>query len=65
MASCALLVTFAIIGQRKRKRSANRAQQLVLACAFFDDAGRLMVTSEGMIPNQKITGTYVEKVCLF
>jgi hypothetical protein len=56
------LITFAILGKRQRKRSANRAQQLVLACAFFDSTGRLMVTPEGMIPNQKITNTYVEKV---
>lgn len=34
---------------------ADRAQQVLLACARFDSDGRLMVTHEGLLPCQKIT----------
>ncbi|KAL9115434.1 MAG: hypothetical protein Q9227_000755 [Pyrenula ochraceoflavens] len=60
-ASCVLLLIFAFIANRSRKRSRNRAQQLVLACAYFDEMGRIMVTPEGLLPSRKITNHYVEK----
>jgi hypothetical protein len=60
--ACFILFTFAILAQRRRSRSANRAQQVVLASAIFDMHGRLMVTPEGLLPNQKITTSYVERV---
>jgi hypothetical protein len=51
-----------VLAQRRRAKSANRAQQVVLAAAVFDDAGNLMVTPEGLLPSQKITNTYIERV---
>ncbi|KAF6223951.1 hypothetical protein HO133_010525 [Letharia lupina] len=42
-------------------RSADRAQQVVLACATFDPEERLMVTPEGLLPCCKITGSYHER----
>ncbi|KAL9623126.1 MAG: hypothetical protein Q9160_002640 [Pyrenula sp. 1 TL-2023] len=60
-AACVLLLIFALIASRSRKRSRNRAQQLVLACAYFDENGRIMVTPEGLLPSRKITNHYVEK----
>lgn len=59
---CIILVSFALVGQRSRQRSADRAQQVVLACATFDAEGRLMVTPEGLLPCQKITDSYLERV---
>lgn len=53
-----------MLGQRRRSRSANRAQQVVLACAIFDSSGRIMVTPEGLLPNRRITTANVERVCL-
>lgn len=60
---CLMLVIFALIGQRSRQRSADRAQQVVLACAIFDPEGRLLVTPEGLLPCRKITDSYNERVC--
>jgi hypothetical protein len=50
------------MAQRRRTMTANRAQQVVLACATFDSHGRLLVTSEGLLPSQKITNSYIERV---
>ena len=55
-------MALALIGQRSRKLSADRAQQVVLACATFDVDGKLMVTPEGLLPSRKITGSYLERV---
>ncbi|KAL6714831.1 hypothetical protein ACLMJK_007091 [Lecanora helva] len=61
MACCGTLITIAAFGQRSRQRSADRAQQVVLACATFDSEGRLMVTPEGLLPSRKITESYIER----
>ena len=45
-------------------KHANKAQQVVLACATFDTNGNLMVTPEGSLPSRKITNTYVEQVSI-
>jgi len=55
-------MVLALIGQRSRRLSADRAQQVVLACATFDLEGRLMVTPEGLLPSRKITDSYAERV---
>lgn len=60
---CLTLVILSVIGQRSRKRSADRAQQVVLACATFDPEGRIMVTPEGLLPCRKITDSYNERAC--
>ncbi|KAL9103058.1 MAG: hypothetical protein Q9163_001856 [Psora crenata] len=59
--ACLALIALAMIGQRARKESADRAQQVVLACATFDMEGRLMVTSAGLLPCRKITNIYLER----
>jgi hypothetical protein len=53
-----------MLAQRRRLRSANRAQEVVLACAIFDKHGKVMVTPEGILPNEKVTTTYVERVSI-
>jgi hypothetical protein len=53
---------FTMLAQRRKLLSANRAQQVVLACAVFDRQGRIMVTPEGLLPNRKVTSAYVERV---
>jgi hypothetical protein len=56
------MLLVALIAGYKRKRGRSRAQQLVLACGYFDEAGRIMVTTEGALPTQKIASHYVDKV---
>lgn len=64
MSTCVILIAFTLIGQRSRQRSANRAQQVVLACATFDTDGRILVTPEGLLPCRKITNSYIERVSI-
>ncbi|ELR05493.1 hypothetical protein GMDG_07415 [Pseudogymnoascus destructans 20631-21] len=59
-AACVIILGLTIITQRRRTRSANRAQQVLLASAIFDLNGRLLVTPEGLLPNQKVTTSYIE-----
>ncbi|KAI1076497.1 FAD dependent oxidoreductase-domain-containing protein [Whalleya microplaca] len=40
---------------------ANKAQQIVLAAAIFDKSGRILVSTDGLLPSEKITDTYVER----
>lgn len=54
----------AIIRGHNRRSARIKAQRLVLACAYFDDSGHLMVTQEGVLLSEKITNHYVEKVVL-
>ena len=53
---------FAIVGEHSRQKYANRAQQVVLACATWDPEGRLMVTPDGSLPCRKITDSFMERV---
>ncbi|KAI9761624.1 MAG: hypothetical protein M1840_001740 [Geoglossum simile] len=59
--ACALLLGLALLTQHRRAEQANRAQQVVLACAIFDVQGRLMVSPDGLVPSQKITRAYLEQ----
>ncbi|KAL8884088.1 MAG: hypothetical protein Q9215_007786 [Flavoplaca cf. flavocitrina] len=58
---CITLITFAVIGQRVKSRSAHQAQQVVLASVVFDPDGKLLVTPEGTLPSRKIAKTYLEE----
>ncbi|PGH05616.1 hypothetical protein AJ80_08308 [Polytolypa hystricis UAMH7299] len=59
--ACVFLVVLAVIARWQQNRSAKRVHQLVLACAYFDSSGRVMVSPEGQLPIQKIANHYVEK----
>ncbi len=61
-ATCILLLAIAIIANQRQQQSRRRVRQLVLASAYFDETGRIMVTPEGLLPSQQITKSYVEKV---
>ena len=43
----------------------DRAQQVVLACATFDESGRLLVSQGGLLPSQTITRQFHQRVCSF
>jgi len=38
----------------RNKTLAERAQQVNVACAYFDESGNIMVSNEGFLPSQKI-----------
>ncbi|EXJ75009.1 uncharacterized protein A1O5_01705 [Cladophialophora psammophila CBS 110553] len=61
MGSCVILLVVAFIRGRNRLTARIKAQRLVLACAYFDDEGKVMVTQEGTLPSEKITNHYIEK----
>ncbi|KAL8845949.1 MAG: hypothetical protein Q9221_008928 [Calogaya cf. arnoldii] len=58
---CVALITFAVLGQRVKTRSAHQAKQVVLASVIFNPEGKLLVTPEGTIPSRKIAKTYLEE----
>jgi NO-binding membrane sensor protein with MHYT domain len=47
---------------RVMSRYASKAQQVVLAAAIFDKDGRVLVSPEGLLPSEKITDSFLEKV---
>ncbi|CAI7596415.1 unnamed protein product [Penicillium pancosmium] len=57
--SCVILSACAIVAGGNRRRSTTRAHQLVLACAYFDPAGRVMVTPQALLPTKKIVDHYI------
>lgn len=62
MGTCVIYLSLAtLIFQARKLRAASRAQQIVLATAIFDRDGKLLVTSGGTLPNQKITSSYREQ----
>lgn len=62
-AACIILSICAIIAGGRRHQSTTRARQLVLSCAFFDPAGRIMVSPEALLPTRKVVDRYINKVC--
>lgn len=61
-AACTILLAFTVVSQLRKSRTKTKAQMVVLASAIFDNDGRLLVTTEGQLPNIKITKQYIEHV---
>ena len=59
--AAAVMAGIAISTARVRRRYAHKAQQVVLAAAVFDGAGRILVSPDGVLPSEKITDTYIER----
>lgn len=57
-----MLHLLAVIGNCSAKRYPDRAKQVVLANATFDQEGKIMVTPGGFLPSQKVTNSYIERV---
>lgn len=62
--ACTILLAFTIVSQVRNSRSKNESRMVVLAAGIFDKDGRLLVTTEGLIPHVTITKQYVEHVSL-
>ncbi|CAK7202061.1 hypothetical protein SEUCBS139899_004781 [Sporothrix eucalyptigena] len=57
--ACLIIAAMAFTTNQVMKRSAQKAQQVVLAVAIFDKHGRLLVSPDGLLPSEKITETFV------
>ncbi|EPE10535.1 hypothetical protein F503_05630 [Ophiostoma piceae UAMH 11346] len=57
--ACIIIAGIAFTTNQIMKRSAQKAQQVVLALAVFDKQGRLLVSPDGLPPSEKITDTFV------
>lgn len=56
-----MMAGFAMYTARLMRRYANKAQQVILAAAVFDKHGRVLVSPDGLLPNEKITDSFLEK----
>lgn len=61
-ASCSVLCVLATIAQKQRIKATERAEQLALACAFYDQSGRMMVNPQGILPSHMITKNFIAQV---
>ncbi|KAL4778209.1 hypothetical protein BJX76DRAFT_152915 [Aspergillus varians] len=59
--ACGVLSACAITASGDHRRLKTQAQQLVLASAFFDPEGRIMVTPHALLPTKKIVDRYIGK----
>ncbi|KAL1957888.1 hypothetical protein VTO42DRAFT_5453 [Malbranchea cinnamomea] len=59
--ACVVLLGLAVLGNQRDKLSNHRVRQLVLACAYFDPSGNVMVSPDGSLPTQKITDQYIDR----
>ena len=60
--SCVGLLTLAALRERSRLRSVKKARSIALASATFDGEGRILVTTAGLLPCQKVTNGDIERV---
>ncbi|KAM0352849.1 hypothetical protein ACHAPU_001731 [Fusarium lateritium] len=61
LGACFIIATSAVLRARNMRRSALRAQQITLAAAIFDKAGRILVDPDGYIPSTVVTDSFLEK----
>ncbi|PLN76561.1 hypothetical protein BDW42DRAFT_178453 [Aspergillus taichungensis] len=59
--ACGILIGCAIAAGGHRRRLRTQAQQVALTCAFFDHAGRIMVTPHALLPSRKVVDRYIGK----
>jgi hypothetical protein len=52
----------AVCTAKAKRKTAKKAQQVVLAAAVFDANGRILVNRAGLLPSEGITDTFLDKV---
>ncbi|EME44484.1 hypothetical protein DOTSEDRAFT_88624 [Dothistroma septosporum NZE10] len=57
-AAAFLVMVFLLLSRSRDRLLRNRSQKISLACAIFDPAGRILVTTEGALPSREITDKY-------
>ncbi|KAF2002733.1 hypothetical protein P154DRAFT_430518 [Amniculicola lignicola CBS 123094] len=61
LGACGVCFAMGFLKQHHDKKLKDRAQQVVLAVATFDEAGRLLVNQSGLLPCQTITRQWQQK----
>lgn len=61
VAVCLVIAGTAVYSARVRKAYADKAQKITLAAAVFDQQGRILVTTDGLLPSEEITSKFVQK----
>ncbi|KAK4225311.1 hypothetical protein QBC38DRAFT_268225 [Podospora fimiseda] len=61
VAVCLIMAGTAIYSARVRQAYAKNAQRITLAAAVFDSQGRILVTTDGLLPSEEITSKFVQK----
>lgn len=60
--AAAMLIGVVSFASHRRQQAQHRVRQLMVACAFFDPMGRVMVSPDGLLPSHKITSRRVDRV---
>ncbi|KAF3007833.1 hypothetical protein E8E13_010682 [Curvularia kusanoi] len=61
LSACFVCFLLGFLKQRHRRLLKDRAQQVVLACATFDESGKLLVSQGGLLPCQTITRQFHQR----
>ncbi|KAJ4987219.1 hypothetical protein SVAN01_07230 [Stagonosporopsis vannaccii] len=61
LSACFVCFMLGFLKQRHRRLLKDRAQQVVLACATFDESGKLLVSQGGLLPCQTITRQFHQR----
>lgn len=62
LSACFVCFLLGFLKQRHRRLLKDRARQVVLACATFDESGKLLVSQGGLLPCQTITRQFHQRV---
>ena len=57
-AAAAIILCVMFIARHRASLLKTRSQKVMLACVMFDPDGRLLVTTEGVLPSREITDRY-------
>ncbi|SMR61033.1 unnamed protein product [Zymoseptoria tritici ST99CH_3D1] len=57
-AAAVLIVIILLVARRRDQIVRRRSQKVMLACVMFDPDGRVLVTTDGVLPSREITDKY-------
>lgn len=55
------VLSYLLIAQHRQRLTKRRSQKVMLASAVFDPSGRILVTTEGLLPCKEITDKYNQR----
>ncbi|KAF2863931.1 hypothetical protein K470DRAFT_239807 [Piedraia hortae CBS 480.64] len=57
-AAFAILLIILVVSRHRARLRKTSSRKVMLACAMFDEAGRILVTTDGVLPAKEITDKY-------